>query len=146
MVNLFSKDEEAEIRIHIANAESRSTGQIKVFVEPNCKVEPKERVLEIFAKHRLYQTRQRNGVLIYIADQSHQLYIWGDEGIHEKAGQILWDESIEQMRSEFSSGSYLSGLLKGIDLVGNKLSNFFPRGNQPNENELPDDIIYGNEH
>jgi uncharacterized membrane protein len=38
------------------------------------------------------QTKDRNGVLLYIAMESKQLAIYGDEGIHKIVGQDYWNE------------------------------------------------------
>lgn len=141
MAKFFKPEEEAIIKNHIHQAEERSSGEIRVYVEPKCKIELHQRAMDIFIKHKIYRTRQKNGVLIYIAYESHGIYILGDEGIHLKAGQRLWDHALMTMQSLFAKQQYLDGLTAAIDIVGNELRKFFPPTQQ--ENEIPDDVIYG---
>ncbi|MEZ4892735.1 MAG: hypothetical protein R2778_06925 [Saprospiraceae bacterium] len=36
-----------------------------------------------------------------------------------------------------------NGVCQAIDLIGERLREYFPADDKDNENELPDDIIYG---
>jgi uncharacterized membrane protein len=47
------------------------------------------------------------------------------------------------MVSHFKEGEFANGLVKGIEMSGQQLKQYFPH--QANDvNELPDDISYGN--
>lgn len=143
MSRFFSEEEEKRITEHIALVETRSTGEICVYIEQECPGEARDRALDLFVHHGLTNTLQRNGVLIYIATQTRVFYIWGDEGIHREAGQSLWDHVIADLGASFSRGEYEHGLVNAIDAIGAKLSYYFPRGDTELNNELPDDILYG---
>lgn len=143
MPRFFTTEEEQRVTEHIALVETKSTGEVCVYIEKKCEGELRDRALDIFVHHNLQKTLQRNAVLIYIATESKVFYIWGDEGIHHEVGQSLWDHVIEDLRIRFSKGEFETGLIEAIDSIGAKLTYYFPRGDSELNNELPDDIIYG---
>ena len=96
---IFSKEEEARIVQSIRAAERRTSGEIRVFVEDFCDRDlPVERAAEIFHLYGMFNTKEQNGVLIYLAEKSHQFAIWGDAGIHERVGFQFWDAEKRLMR------------------------------------------------
>jgi len=143
MARFFTTEEEGRITDHIALVETQSTGEVRVYIEKVCEGDVKGRTLDMFVHYELNKTLQRNGVLIYIATETKVFYIWGDEGIHQEAGQSLWDHVISDLQISFSKGEFETGLIGAIDAIGAKLSYYFPRGDSDLNNELPDDIIYG---
>jgi len=145
MANLFTAEEEKIIVDRIAYVEANSTGEVRIYIESTCPTEAKDRTLDLFVKYGVDKTVQRNGVLIYIAYESRVFYIWGDEGIHAMVGQNLWEAIIKEVKMHFAKGEYVLGLCHAIDEIGLKLATFFPRGESILNNELPDDIIYGNQ-
>ncbi len=145
MANFFTPEEEKIIVDRIAHVEANSTGEVRIYMESSCDGDAKDRTLDLFVKHGVDKTVQRNGVLIYIAYESRVFYIWGDEGIHAMAGQNLWESIIKEVKMHFARNEYVLGLSHAIDEIGIKLATFFPRGESILNNELPDDIIYGNQ-
>ncbi len=140
---LFSKEEETLIVEAIRWAERKSSGEIRLFVEDFCyRDSPVERASEIFAQYGMFHTTDRNGVLIYIAEKSHQFAIWGDVGIHDKVGFSFWKAEKEIMREHFISERYAEGVCKVIKQISHQLEAHFPHG-PDDKNELPDEIIYG---
>lgn len=145
MPKFFTKEEEARIAAHIRRAESITTGEIRVFVEPRLTGEVRDRALYIFGKHKVYKTRDRNALLIYIAYESHHFFLWGDENFHKRIGQNVLNELIDELLSFFKSEKYADGLCFVIDHVGKEMANHFPYDGLVNKNELSNDIIYGTE-
>lgn len=143
MSRLFNPDQEKRILESIAQLERNSTGELRIFVEDKCNGNVHSRVMEIFANHGMQNTANRNAVLIYIAVRSRRVYIWGDEGIHAKAGQSLWDQILIDLVADFKDGMYETGVIRAIDAIGVKLAEYFPPDGSEGNNELPDDIIYG---
>ena len=85
--NFFTEEEQKLIAEAIRNAERRTSGEIRVFVESRCSyVNPLDRAVEIFISLKMDQTAERNAVLLYVATKDRQLAIFGDEGIHKKVG------------------------------------------------------------
>jgi uncharacterized membrane protein len=97
---------------------------------------------EVFVLLKLHETRLRNGVLFYLALESHKFAILGDAGINEVVAPNFWQEIKDTMRSHFKQGLFTEGLCKGILMAGQELKAHFPY--QANDkNELSDDISFG---
>ncbi len=142
--SFLSASEQEKIVDAIREAERRTSGEIRVFIESRCRfVDPMDRAAEIFWTLKMDQTRERNGVLIYVAVKDHQMAILGDQGIHEKVGTAFWKEEIAKMRTHFQSEHYMDALVLAIEDVGHALDDFFPYDNKGDKNELPDEIVFG---
>ncbi len=142
---IFSKEEETRIAQAIRAAERRTSGEIRLFVEDFCERDhPVERAAEIFHLHGMFNTKARNGVLIYVAEKSHQFAIWGDAGIHEQVGFQFWDTEKRLLREYLQRDEATEGVCLVIEQIGERLREHFPAAEgDKNENELPDEIIYG---
>lgn len=140
---MFSQEEEKRILDAIGQAESRTSGEIRLFVEDFClRDHPVERAAEVFHLHGMYHTKYRNAVLVYVAEKSHNFAIWGDAGIHERVGFMFWDAEKRLLREHFSAGNYCDGICAVVAQIGEQLRQHFPE--LPGDtNELPDEIIYG---
>ncbi|OYU96801.1 MAG: hypothetical protein CFE21_00500 [Bacteroidetes bacterium B1(2017)] len=138
----FSKADQALIVSAIQAAEKESSGEIRVHVEPTCKLDPIERAKEVFYQLKMNSTELKNGVLIYVATEDRKIAILGDSGIHDRVGDNFWKEELEGMRNHFGSGNYAAGLSEAILHVGLKLKAHFPY--QSNDtNELSNEISFG---
>jgi len=85
------------------------------------------------------RTRQRNGVLIFLAPRSRNFAVIGDRGVHEKCGDPFWRELAAAMGVYFQREAFTEGLVHGIERAGLLLAEHFPR--QPEDrNELPDRV------
>ncbi|HAD11598.1 MAG TPA: hypothetical protein DCF33_04075 [Saprospirales bacterium] len=141
---LFTKAEEAQIIAAIRQAERGTSGEIRLYVEDFCmKEHPVEQAAELFQLFGMYQTRERNAVLIYLAQLSHHFAIWGDVGIHERVGFQFWEEEKKILKAHFQQDKAAEGLCEAIRLIGDRMRTYFPADDDHNENELPDEIIYG---
>ena len=150
MIRLFRKkpkrffDEESEIKIiqAIKQAELNTSGEIKVHVESKCNDHPLERGDEVFEQLKLHETRQRNGVLFYLAIQEKKFAIIADEGINEEVEFDFWDNIKAKMQEAFQKGDIVGGLTQGISETGQALRKYFPYLDD-DENEISDDISQG---
>lgn len=141
----FSKEENEKIVQSIQDAERRTSGELRVFVEGRCKyVDPLDRAAEIFAKLQMEKTELRNGVLFYLAIKDKQLAIFADSGIHDATGNKYWKETVQQILSVFSKESVVEGVTATIGKIGEALRTHFPYDKDVDKNELPDEIIFGN--
>jgi len=91
----------------------------------------------------MYETAERNAVLVYIAMKDRQLAVFGDEGIHQKVGSDFWNTEVKKMLAEFKAQHYAEGLATIIEDIGEALAFHFPYDNKGDKNELPDDIVFG---
>lgn len=141
---LFTKEEEARIQQAIRDAEQRTSGEIRLFVEDFCdRDHPVDRAAELFQLFGMFNTKQRNAVLIYLAEKSRMFAIWGDSGIHERVGFRFWDAEKQLLRTRLQEGMACDGLCEVVAQIGAQLQQYFPADPHDNENELPDEIIYG---
>ncbi len=142
--SLFNEDETRRIVSAIRSCEIRTSGEIRVYIEAkNPYVSPMDRAIEVFAKLKMEQTEHRNGVLLYIAYKHHELALFGDSGIYEKAGKVFWDEEVKKMIANFGENLLPEGIIECVLNVGEVLSQAFPYIPTDDKNELPDDIVFG---
>lgn len=141
---LFNKEDENRIVHAIRAAERGTSGEIRLFVEDFCmRDHPVERAQEVFQLFGMFNTKDRNGVLIYLAEKSRQFAIWGDAGIHERVGFQFWENEKQLIREHLQRDEAASGVSKAIQMIGARLREYFPVDENEDDNELPDDIIYG---
>lgn len=138
----FSPEEEQKVIEAIANAELKTSGEIKLHIESRCWFSPIWRAKKVFKLLEMHRTAEKNGVLIYIAVKSKKFAIIGDSGINEKVGQNFWDSTKELMQKEFKQGNFYSGAIKGIESAGEQLLKHFPYAAN-DTNELSNTISYG---
>ncbi|HMR85222.1 MAG TPA: TPM domain-containing protein [Niabella sp.] len=141
----FLTDEEKKQVVEaIRNAEKRTSGEIRIYMESHCKyVDPVDRASEIFFGLKMEQTKERNAVLLYIAYKDHQLAVFGDEGIYNKTGKAYWYELVSHVLQEFNREHFAAGICKCVYEIGEGLHTFFPYDRVTDHNELPDDIVFG---
>ena len=102
-----------------------------------------DRAKEIFAELKMYETADRNAVLVYVALKDKQLAVFGDEGIHSKLGNDYWNAEVRKMISKFNKENYADGIKEVVTDIGEALTQHFPYNNDTDKNELPDDIVFG---
>jgi len=138
----LGKENELLITKAIEKAEHQTSGEIRVHVESKCKGEVLDRAAWLFKKLKMHETKDRNGVLIYLSINDRKFAIIGDAGINKVVPAEFWNENKEMMIGHFKKGEFAIGLMKGIEEAGEQLKQFFPY--QENDvNELSDEISYG---
>jgi len=140
----FTAEEKKRIVDAIREAEKRTSGEIRVFVESHCRyVDPLERAAEVFFSLEMDETKDHNAVLVYVAMKDRQLAVFGDKGIHEKVGTDYWRKEVELMISKFNSENYGEGISQCVLDIGEALHHYFPYDQDTDKNELPDEIVFG---
>lgn len=142
--DFFSDVEEQEIVQAIKHAEVKTSGEVRIYIESNCNyVSALDRASEVFVSLDMFNTKERNATLIYIALKDHQAAILGDVGISEKVGADFWNKEIASMLSHFKNNNIKDGVIAIINDIGDVLHTHFPYDNENDVNELPDDIVFG---
>jgi uncharacterized membrane protein len=142
--DLFTVEEKQQIIEAVRNAEGMTSGEVRVFVENRCSyMDAIDRAKEIFAELKMYETKDRNAVLVYVALKDKQLAIFGDEGIHNKLGNDYWNTEVKKMIDNFNKENYAEGIKEVVNDIGEALTQLFPYNNDTDKNELPDDIVFG---
>ena len=136
---ILSKDEQQRISEAVAAAEKASSGEIIVALQKTVKGEIYEEAKAFFDKKKLYETRDRNGILIFLAFNKHQIAVLGDQGINEKVPEDYWQQIIDEMIGEFKQGNLCEGLVLGVNKIGEKLTELFPYRDD-DQNELSDEV------
>ena len=138
----FKEEEKAAIVEAIKKAELKTSGEIRVHIESKCKGSELSRAAQVFKILGMHKTKQRNGVLIYLAFNDRKFAIIGDAGINEVVPEDFWEEIKETMLNRFARRKFGKGIVDAINMAGAKLTEFFPYQND-DVNELPDEISFG---
>ena len=142
--NYFSEPEREAILDAIKQAELRTSGEVRVFIENRCKfVNPLDRAAEIFFNLKMDATVDHNAVLVYLAMKDRQFAVFADQGIYTALGKEYWNKEANQMVQAFKQESYAAGLVTVINHIGQALHEHFPYDHAADKNELPDDIVFG---
>ncbi len=142
--SFFSPAENNEIVSAIRSAEQSTSGEIRVFVESkNAYVNPLDRAAEIFFQLRMDETKDRNGVLIYVAVKSREIAIYADEAIHRLLDDAFWKAAVNNMILEFRQNHVADGIAHCVTTIGQTLAEKFPYKGNEDKNELPDEIVFG---
>ena len=140
----FSAEEKQQLIDAIQEAERRTSGEVRVFVESRCRfVNAVDRAEEIFFNLRMHETEQRNATLIYVAVKDRQAAVFGDEGIYQKVGAQYWKDEVLKMLSYFKNQDLVAGICECIKDLGEALHFYFPYDRTTDKNELPDEIVFG---
>lgn len=142
---VLSAEAQEQIVTAIREAEGRTTGEIRVYVESHCAyMDAMDRAVEIFAQLGMDQTERRNAVIIYIATEDHQYAIYGDTQIFERAGgPAFWEKAAALLRGHLRTGALAQGLIAAVQEIGHALHLHFPYDPEVIKNELPDEIVFG---
>ncbi|MDA0178449.1 TPM domain-containing protein [Mesoflavibacter profundi] len=134
--------EEQEIVEAIRIAEKNTSGEIRVHLENTCNTPIELRALEVFSLLKMNNTKQRNGVLIYVAVLDHKFCIYGDLGINKVVPNNFWDDTKNTIQNHFKKGHFKQGLVDGILQAGQELKVHFP-SQSDNPNQLSNTISKG---
>ena len=138
----LSKLEHDRIVQAIREAESKASGQIRVFIQRGkLKAEPLIAAQKKFHRLGMHKTSERNAVLIFVAPRAHKFAVVGDQAIHEKCGEQFWQRLVEGMREHFRNEKFSHALVEAIEEAGKALATHFPK--RSTSARLPDEIVEG---
>ena len=140
----FPPDAMARIERAIAAAEQGHSGEIRFAVEASLPwsylrrdAAARERALMVFAKLRVWDTENNNGVLVYVELADRSIEIVADRGIAAFVTPAQWQAISAEMREPFRAGQYEAGTVAAIDAVAALLRAHFPLADGArNPNEL----------
>ena len=140
--DFLSAEEEQEIISAIRTAENNTSGEIRVHIEHSAQKDTFDRAMEVFHYLKMDNTKQQNGVLIYVAVEDKTFVIYGDKGINDVVPIGFWDTTKDVIQSHFKHGDFKRGLIEGVLKAGKQLESHFP-WIHGDTNELPNDISKG---
>src|SRR5260370_19792263 len=134
----LSKLERDRIGAAIRDAESKTSGQIRVFIQRGkVNVDPLIAAQKKFRRLEMHKTPERNAVLIFVAPRAHKFAVVGDKGIHEKCGEAFWQRLVDGMGAHFRNEKFSHALVEAIREGGKGLVAHFPKrsttAGSPNE-------------
>lgn len=140
--DFLSTTAQQEIVEAIQMAEKNTSGEIRIHLEKTTSIAHFDRAVEVFNSLEMNKTKERNGVLIYVAVLDKQFVICGDIGINQKVPHDFWESTKNSIQNQFKIGNFKQGLVDGIQNAGQQLKLHFPY-NATDTNELPDTISIG---
>ena len=138
----LSAEEEQEIVRAILRAEKNTSGEIRVHIEAHTRLETMKRAKEVFHFLKMDNTKEENGVLIYVAVNDRKFAICGDRGINKVVPDGFWDSTRNAIEVQFKQGKFKQGIVDGILEAGRELETHFP-WHYGDKNELSDEISKG---
>ena len=138
----LSKLEHSPIVQAIRDAESKTSGEIRVFIQRGkLEGDPLTAARKKFHKLGMYKTPERNAILIFVAPRAHKFAVVGDKAIHDKCGESFWQRLVDSMREHFRNERFSLALVEAIEEAGKALASHFP--GKPAPNQLPDEVVEG---
>jgi len=140
--DFLTQEQEQKIVKAIRTAEIHTSGEIRVHIETSTVKDTIERATEVFYYLKMDETKNKNGVLFYLAVDDQKFAIIGDKNIDFKVSNDFWENIKNTVITEFKTAHYASGLVKGILKVGKELKKHFPF-DEKDVNEHSDEISVG---
>ena len=139
--DFLSQLDDAAVVTAIKQAESKTSGEIRVFVTArNVGADDVvARAASRFEKLGMTATQDRNAILLYFAPRSNQFAIIGDKGVHERFGNALWHEIASVVAEKLRASRFTDAVVGGVSMAGDLLARHFPRG-ADDRDELPNEV------
>jgi len=142
--DFFTKEDESFILSAIQEAESQTSGEIRLRIEKNAGEDAMGTARKAFENLGMRNTELHNGILFVLALEDRKFIILGDDGINQKVPEGFWDDVRNLVIEHFQNKLFAKGLAEGIKLAGKQLSTFFPC-QEGDVNELTNEISYSDE-
>jgi uncharacterized membrane protein len=139
--SFFEEEEQKLIVRAIKKAEEQTSGEIRVHLAGFCFGDELKAAQKIFSKLKMHETRERNGILIYIAPLNRKIAVIGDVGIHEKLGNEFWNGLVKEVIRKLQANRRAEAIAQCVEECGRQLAHFFPRS-AGDKNELSNNISF----
>jgi len=136
-------EQEQRIVAAIEAAERVTSGEVRVHLNDRCSGDALRDAQKAFTKLGMGRTAERNGILFYLALESHKFAVLGDAGIHTKVGQAFWDGIRDAMIPELKAGRWVEALEYGVAEAGRALAQHFPHQGARDRDELSNEVSRG---
>jgi len=142
----FPEDDLVDIQSAVEKVEKQTTGEIILSFRQNRTIleklyKPHELAMKDFERMKVWNTKDRTGILVFIIFGERYYDIIADEGIYAKISNKVWNNLEEKLKTEFRSGNYSVGILSLIQRMGRILKKDFPvKKGDENIDELKDEI------
>ena len=130
------------VREAIGAAERRTSGELRVHLEDHIEEDVLDHAAYVFEELGMHRTRERNGVLVYVAVADRRVAVLGDAGINEKVPEGFWTDVVGLLKLHFAAGRHAEGLVEAVHQIGEKLSSYFPL-RKDDTDELSNEVSIG---
>lgn len=138
---VFRNADLMEIADAVKASETRHRGEIRIAIEGSLPWRSlwsnescRQRAATLFSTLGVANTREANGVLVYIQLVDRQVEILADRGIAGQVPEAAWRDICRQMETAFTEGEHCAGVLVAITRIGKLLATHYPAtGSNPNE-------------
>jgi uncharacterized membrane protein len=145
---LFPEDGLTAIGHAVRQAESGSSGEICVCIEPALPwsylrkdLSTRHRAITLFGKLRVWDTEDNNGTLIYVNVAEHKLEIIVDRALARRVDAQEWPRIARLACDELHAGRHVQGVEWAVMECGRLLKAHFPSERDDSGNELPDQPV-----
>lgn len=130
----------------IGDGERLHRAQVKLIIEPSLSVpqvlhrtSSRARAHVLFAHHRIWDTEENCGVLVYVNLADQKVEIIPDRSIARLVPRNDWEAVCRSMTERFAQGQFHDGALAGLVHANTLLEQHFPRlDGAGRDNELSD--------
>jgi uncharacterized membrane protein len=145
VLSVFRSEDLDAIAAAVRRAETLTTAEVRVHMEREVPAgrETLGRAQEVFRRLRMHRTRQRNGVLVYLALEDRKLAIVGDAGIHAQVGAAYWEGVRDLMVGHLRAAAPREAVVRAVEELGRALAQHFPRGPGHDPDELANEVSTG---
>jgi uncharacterized membrane protein len=96
-----------------------------------------------FLEHAVFETRERNGVLLLVSELEHRVALLGDKALHARLKDAGFVQLVEHLTTAIRAGRAGQGACEVIERLGATLAEMHPAREGDNPNELPDKVRVG---
>jgi putative membrane protein len=102
-------------------------------------IEVEEGAQLAFLREQVFQTQARTGVLIYISELEHEVFVLADHGLLKVMSPEEWSQIGSQLAQELAHSTAETLVFTSLDLVAQRLAEHFPARSN-NENEISNEL------
>ena len=100
------------------------------------------RAQQLFHFLKMDNTKDENGVLLYVAVEDKKFVIYGDRGIDKVVPKGFWENTKNTIAEHFKKGAFKQGIVEGVLKAGKELEEHFP-WHHGDTNELSNEVSKG---
>jgi putative membrane protein len=94
----------------------------------------------VFGEYKLFETKSRTGILIFISLFEHNIQIVPDKGLKEKIADDEWQKVIEQMKPSLRNKKFDEAFIQSISKITEIMLTYKMERIGDATNELPDHL------
>ncbi len=140
MKDFLTTDEEQSVVEAIRQAETRTSGEIRVVITSRWVLRPERHAARLFAKLGMVRTEGRNGALITLFTRRRRFVILGDSGLNAVVDPRYWERMAGDMTRHLREGRKVEALTTAIRTLSETMAAHWPPDPERNPDELPNDI------